>query len=466
MTLRINKNFINIRDLNQIKNDCFVEGKESDYGPAETLRAYGETTSALYVPFAYAKNRFKVSPNKEIKFPTTNYKFYDTKFPFRTDGGRDQPVVFEEAIKKIKVYRSVLLSLRCGYGKTYLAIRLAHSAGLKCAVLAHRGILFEQWEDSIYRFTGAKVQQVGTDGILDPDADFYIFNIAFVHKKWDKNTKSWKPKKLGIYKGIIGMLIVDEAHIACASEMSRALLYFNPRIAIALTATPVRKDGMDKALELYFGDYTKTRIIRIARDPFTVYRLPTKIKPVFTYNAFGKKDWNSVITSLINNEKRNDIIVRLIEKFEDYNILVLTKRKTHCKIISLELDKLNITNTIMIGTQKTYDKDARVLLSTYSKLGVGFDDSRLNMLIVACSVTEVEQYAGRLRDAPGKDRIVIDLVDDDSNCMNHWSKRREWYISRNGQIKNYYQVFPKEKQNEKGEPEPDRPKRLARRIKN
>lgn len=707
MSYRVNKNFLSSRDINQIKNDCFVEGRENQYGPAQTLRAYGETANAMYIPFAYAKTRFEQSPNKDIVFPRTNYNFYSDKYPFRTD--RDQEAVFNEAMGLLKKHRSALLSLFCSFGKclakgtpilmydgtiknvedikvgdvlmgddskprnvlslargreemydvipeegpkytvnkshilslkkatgevvdisvkdylllqdkdslkgyrveidfarqkpdknpyligynlnvdiiphvykctcrqvrleilagiidargfhiqlqnecliddiiyisrslgllcykkydsnyystvihgnvdiipvrkthvkpdtntsltygitvksvgegdyygftidgnhrfllgdftvthnTYEAIRIAQACRLKCGILAHRGILFDQWMDSFTKFTDAKGQMVGTDGVLDPEADYYVFNIAYVHKKWDKKLQTWVPKKLGIYKGDIGLLIVDEAHMACAAEMSRALLYFNPRLMLALTATPVRKDGMDKVLELYFGAYDKTRIIRIATDPFTVYRLPTGIKPAFTRNSFGKKDWNSVITSLVENEDRNKLIVDLIKKFHDFNIIVLTKRKSHCNLLSKMLTHLEITNTVMVGTSKTYDNTARVLLSTYSKLGVGFDDTRLNMLIVACSVTEVEQYAGRLRDAVGKKRVIIDLVDEDSNCLSHWQERRKWYISRNGEVKHYYKEFPKEEEKEvkeveeSGKTEPK--KRLARRI--
>lgn len=471
MSTRIEKSFLSIKDIEEIKNDCFVEGCENTYGPASALRAYGETTNSLYIPFAYSKKRFGESPNKDIDYPQTTYSFYIDRFPYRTDGGRDQKQVFEEAIKMIRIYRSVLLSLFCAYGKTFLGIKLAHQSKLKTAVLTHRGILIDQWEESIQKFTNAIVQRVDTDGVLDPHADFYLFNIAFVHKKWNKSTKSWQPKKLNIFRSI-GMLIVDEAHIACAEDISRALLYFNPRINVALTATPVRKDGMDKALELYFGDYSVTRIIRIAQNPFTVYRLPTNIKPDFVQNKFGKKDWNSVIKSLVENKQRNRLIIDLIKKFNTHNILILTKRKEHCNFLSRKLTKLGITNTVMIGTQKKYDKTARVLLSTYSKLGVGFDDTRLNMLIVACSVTEVEQYAGRLRDGIDKQRIIVDLVDNDSNCLKHWQERRKWYISRNGKVKNYYQVFkdensgpdPEKEQTEYGIKPIGEQKRLARRI--
>jgi len=471
MSQRINKNTLSEHEINEIKNDCFVQGAENVYGPAETLRAYGETTNAIYIPFAYAKKRFKTSPNKDIEYPKAEYKFNTKDYPFRTDGGRDQEQVFNEASNLIKKYRSVLLSLYCSFGKTYTGIRLAQSTGLKTAILVHRGILFDQWIESIQKFSTGIVQKVGTDGILDPNADFYIFNIAFVHKKWDKSLQCWKAKKLGAYPEI-GVLIVDEAHIACASEMSKALLYFNPRCCIALTATPKRKDGMDKALELYFGEYATTQIIRIASDPFLVYRLPTNIKPEYSYNAFGKKDWNSVIKSVIENKNRNDLIINLVKKFSENNILILTKRKDHCKILAEQLNELGITNTIMVGIQKVYDKTARVLLSTYSKLGVGFDDTRLNMLIVACSVTEIEQYAGRLRDGIGKKRIIIDLVDNDPNCLSHWQERRKWYLSRNGIIKHYNKCFPEEKENVSIEQEEqsqeinvEKPKRLARLLK-
>jgi superfamily II DNA or RNA helicase len=445
--------------LDIIKAQCHVVGRANKYGPTEFLDAYGETANSLYVPFAYAKNKFKVSPNKETQFPITKYSFNDKKFPFRTDGRRDQEVVFNDALKLLKKHRTVLLSLHCGYGKTYLAIRLAHACGLKCAVLAHRGILFDQWVQSIKAFTSAKVQLVDTDGILEPTADFYIFNIAFVHKLWDKKTQSWGLKKLGLYKNIIGLLIVDEAHIACAQEMSRALLYFNPRMMIALTATPIRADGMDKALELYFGSYKITRIIRIASDPFTVYKLNTKITPPSVKTVAGRKDWNAVISYLVEDSKRNKIILDLILKFNTYNIILLTKRTNHCNYLSDKLTKLKVTNTVMVGTDTEYDKTARVLLSTYSKLGVGFDDSRLNMLIVACPVKEIEQYAGRLRDAVNKKRIIIDMVDNDSNCKSQWDHRRKWYISRNGNISNYNEST-QTTESESKEPL----KRLARKI--
>jgi len=431
MSVRIPKIEFNKRDIEKIKDDCFVIGNKGDYGPPPTVECWLETTNSIFVPFAYAKT---LNKKTNYTWPRTNYKFLGN---FKSD---KQKVVFEEAVEMFNKKDSCFLALHCGFGKTWEGIKLAHHQGYKTAVLAHRTILIDQWIESIRKFTTAKVQVVDTNGILNPDADFYIFNTAYVSKTWSKEKKKWVPRIVGSYKNI-GMLIVDEAHIACAAEMSKAFMYFQPKVVLSLTATP-RTDGLDKVLDLHFGE---EKIVRIAQDPFLVYRLPTGIKPEFTTNKMGKKDWTSVITYLSNHKERNELIVKLAKKFQNNTILILTKRTEQCTILTNLLKMNNQYVTSMKGNDTTYDKQARILVSTFSKSGVGFDDVRFNMFIVACDVGEIEQYAGRLRYTDGIERTIIDLVDDDGNCQDHWLNRRKWYLSRNGDIKNYYSVFPNEK---------------------
>ena len=127
MSVKIDKQTLSNSDISEIKKDCTVAKAASDYGPANKIFAVGETQNSLYIPFAYAKKRFNESPNKAIEFPGSVFDFYQSEFPFRTDGGRDQKAVFEEALAILKKHRSVLLSLFCGYGKTYTGIRLAQT---------------------------------------------------------------------------------------------------------------------------------------------------------------------------------------------------------------------------------------------------------------------------------------------------------------------------------------------------
>jgi len=442
--------------IQKAKKECTVIGKESDYGMSPRLFAYSQTRYSLFLPFSYAR---KLYPEAQVGFTdgfskmSKRVKFDKSGFPFKLElqNNINQKEVFTEALQILNTHRSILLSLFCGFGKTYLGIRLSVKIGLKTVILYHRGCLALQWEQSITAYVkGARIQLVSKNDKLDPNADFYLINIANVSKFRDREIKQDIHKKLNFYDNVaIGTLIIDEVHVACAKEMAKAKRYFRPKYMIGLSATPHREDGLDGILNLYYGKFAEvrgsrsiespetTQIVRISQSKFRVMRVNTGIKPAFATNTMGRKDWNSLLTSLFENEERNriifDIIVESHAADPNNNIMVLTKRKNHCELLKSMLTEAGIHSTIMVGSQTSYDMDARVLLSTFSKLGVGFDDKRLNILVLAVSIKEVEQYAGRLR-AGLKDRIIYDLVDSDPNCFNHWKQRRRWYLSRRGFI--------------------------------
>ena len=321
---------------------------------------------------------------------------------------------------------------------TYEGIRLAQESRYKTAILTHRNVLTQQWYDSIKKFTTGSVEIVhGKTHVLSSHADYYIFNIAYLFKQWDAPTKTWKMKPLGLYRDI-GTVIVDEAHVACASEMVKSLFYFEPRILIALTATPERKDGLDKILDVYFSDQ---KIIRISQSKFMVYIFKTLFRPLNVKNAMGKKDWSKVIRSISENPTRNQKIQHLVEFFSNETIMILCKLTQHVKTLYTNMNDAGLSVTKMCGNDTTYDKNTRILIGTFSKLGVGFDDTRFNCLILACDVEQVEQYAGRLRQGD-RDRIIIDMVDEDANCKAHLRTRKQWYASRNGCIQPFEKRFP------------------------
>lgn len=423
MSCKLLKENLSDKDILKLKDDLFIEGVEDEYGPAKTLDCWGESKSSFYIPLYYYTQNYDVVKKT---YPKTDFMMKISTF--KTE---KQKEVYYEALELLKKNKVALLSLHTNFGKSFLGIKLAHKSGFKTGVLVHRTTLADQWKESIDRFTTAKAQIISTGENLDPSKDFYIFNIAYVGKYYDGEKKNWVRKKFSQSELIqLGTLIVDEAHIACADQMAKALQYFEPKYSIGLTATPNRKDGLDKLLDLYFGS---ERVIRISDSPFTVYKYQTGIKPVFGVNAFGKKKWGDVVEYLSVSEERNKMIAKLVEKHPEKTIMIMCKLTKHCEILAGMLKKESVT--VMKGSDRTYDKKARILISTFSKLGVGFDDQRLDMLILTSSVKEVEQYAGRLRHTHGKDRIIYDLVDEDHSCHKHWMERKKWYESRNGTIK-------------------------------
>jgi hypothetical protein len=136
--------------------------------------------------------------------------------------------------------------------------------------------------------------------------------------------------------------------------------------------------------------------------------------------------------------------VRLCQFFRNRTIMILTKRvELHGKILLDLLQKEGESVDLFAGTSRTYDRDARILIATYSKAGVGFDNPKLDMLIVAGDVEEMfEQYLGRVFRRMDTVPIIIDLVDKFHVFEKHFQTRMLTYIQSGGQVKPFHEHFP------------------------
>lgn len=411
-----------------------IQPPEDDYGQPDPVYLYERRGDRIIVPKGfYPTLREKggefgdeFDPNDRIDFPKRSFLFKGSLFATEK---RDQKKVAASAIRSLQKYRCVLLSLYCGFGKTISAIYLACRIQLKTCVIMHQSVLKNQWIESIREFSDAKVQLIEGKKDVDPDADICLITPLVAGKKDPSFFKDF------------GTLICDEVHVMCAHKFSRALLRIHPKYFIGLSATPHRKDGLDKVLEICFPK--EARIKRVMNCTFDVYDFRTRFVPSFEYNVQGRVNWNSLLASIIDCEERNDVIARLTSYFPDRTILILTKRVDHCKDLHQRIANLGESVTMMTGSQMNYDKKARILISTFSKLGVGFDDKRLDMLILACDIGEVEQYAGRVfRRHEEISPLIIDLVDEHGTLKRHWQTRRQWYLSRGAKIQPFVKAFP------------------------
>jgi superfamily II DNA or RNA helicase len=170
----------------------------------------------------------------------------------------------------------------------------------------------------------------------------------------------------------------------------------------------------------------------------TYYKYSTGLVPEVKKNMRGDTDWNSVLAFQTNHPERNRWIVDVCLRFKDRNILVLCKRKAHTEILTKMLQDEKESVDYTTGTKKKYSKDARILVTTYSKSGVGFDHPKLDMLIVASDVEELfEQYFGRCVRREDVVPIVVDFVDTLKSLENHFRTRKNYAISVGGKVKEY-----------------------------
>jgi superfamily II DNA or RNA helicase len=418
MSIRLKIDDIPYEEREGLIKDLRIYKKTSKYDrQAKFIEPYLITEDDyIYLPFQYALKNISNSSRPERK----ELDIRKTEF---TGKLRElQKTVRDQAVSILNKTGSVILSLYCGFGKTFLAIHLSSRIGLKTLILCHRIVLIEQWEDSIKKVCpNAKYQILNTKTDVDRFADFYIVNAANV-------------EKIGFFDRV-GTVIVDECHVIATDTLSKSLFYTTPRYLIGLSATPHRSDGMDILLDLYFGT---EKINKQLFRKHLVYKVNTGIKIEAKINVSGQMDWSSVIEAQSNSEERNGIILDIISKFPDRYFLVLCKRVSQASYLIEKLEEKKESVTSLIGNNNKYDEKARVMIATVQKCGVGFSHEVLNTLVIAADMEEYFiQYLGRVMRTEEGEPIVFDLVDDHPVLKKHFSTRKGVYLESGGEIKNW-----------------------------
>lgn len=369
----------------------------------------------IILPFNWTV--MNISPSiwkSKKKFQTLKVKFTGTL--------RDkQKTVKKNALKILNKHCSVILSMPCGFGKTITSINIATTIKKQTVVIVNKIVLLKQWEQSIRDFCpDAIIDIIKTKKEWNTKADFLLVNA--------QNLVKINPTMLSE----IGVVIVDELHMVLAETLFRALQCIQPRYLIGLSATAYRNDEMEKLIGWYFG--TKKIEKKLYREHM-VYKVNTGFKPVIEKNIMGTVNWGKVLDSQSQCEKRNTMIVNIVNKFKNRNFLILVKRIYQGEYL---LSKLGNEATSLLGTQQEYNKHARVLIGTCQKVGTGFDHKKLDSLIIASDLKDYFiQYLGRIFRTTKGIPLVFDLVDDYSVLKKHWLERRKIYIEHGGTITNF-----------------------------
>ena len=225
--------------------------------------------------------------------------------------------------------RGCLILAKCGVGKTFMAIYIAKTLGVRVAVLLHKSGLVDQWveqfkklwpEVSVGIVRGAQEETEG-HGVV-------IFMIQTVVRRAYKRNQ---------YNGF-GLVINDESHRICAKTFSRCLKHFPARCRLGLTATPNRADGLGYSLSWMLGgpicqvarskDTVKTVRVRCLTDD-SIYGPPKR-------NYRGKILYPSFMTRLVNNESRSRRIAGLVAHLYQNcgrKVMVASARRNHLEYL-------------------------------------------------------------------------------------------------------------------------------------
>lgn len=386
---------------------------------SKAIDAYliNDDENTVHVPFSWALSNIPESERQSRSV----YDSINVKWEGSLRGGQDE--IKNQVIDTLNKVGTMKLALYPGFGKTSMSVYLTSRIKLKTVVIAHRVVLIKQWADSFKRFCpNAKVQILEKKNTIDDSADVVIINAENV-------------EKYGHSFSNFGFVIVDEIHCIATASLIKSLFYLTPRYLLGLSATPTRPDGMDALLDLYFGDEI---IHRSLHRPHTYYCVKTELKPETKMQASGKLDWGSLLDWQANCEERNEMILQIVRKYPSRFFLILCKRVSQATYLQKKLEEMGETVCGLVSSNNTLDQDARVVIATIQKAGVGFSHDILDSLIIAGDVEEYfVQYLGRVMRREDVEPIVWDLVDDHATCVRHFRTRKKVSQDSGGKIQNW-----------------------------
>ena len=350
----------------------------------------------------------------------------------------------EAAIAAVLHHDAGVLCAPTAFGKTVTAAGIIARRQTNTLILVHRTELLKQWKERLQTFLGVGKDIVGTIGGGKPKPTGSI-DIAVMQSLSRKGEVNQLVENYG-------QVIVDECHHVSSLSFENLLKGAKAKYVLGLTATPIRRDGLQAIIFMQCGPIRHTA----ARPAGAPHKLEVHPRTAFNQMEVPPDTGIQEIFRLVaNNPERTQMIAReaLTAFQEGRKVLVLTERTEHLDAISQALSpdipSLMVLHGRMSKKQRAKlieELDAlppeapRVLLSTGKLIGEGFDHPPLDTLLLAMPVSwkgTLQQYAGRLhREHADKiDVRIIDFVDaDQSVLMRMWEKRQRGYRAMGYQI--------------------------------
>lgn len=299
----------------------------------------------------------------------------------------------EPAIKDILTYPVGVLEAGTGAGKTCCGINIIAKRKQPTLIIVHNKELLYQWENAIKKFLHYNCGLIGDGNYNIKHVTVGIINS--VNNNIDKLNNLW------------GHIILDECHRVSSNIFIETLQEFTAKYFLGLTATPYRSDGLGNAIFACIGPILHT----VDREMLTTIGaiLKPQIKRISTkFNYMYLGNYPEMISELTNNINRNKLICAKVHqdfKKHKQSILIVSDRKKHCKSIQkmLLIDSLVLTSSTTAKQRKKIIKkmkngECKVLISTISLIGEGFD---LDSLSCLCLTTPIK-FSGRLIQVCGR----------------------------------------------------------------
>lgn len=382
------------------------------------------------------------------------------EFETRTNSGSEIAVSFigelrseqETAVTKLLAYSTGILSATTGFGKTVVAASIIANRKINTLIIVHRKQLIDQWKMQLSSFLNLANDQIGQMGGGKTKLSG-IVDIATIQ------SLNYKGKVKDVIQQY-GQIIVDECHHISAFSFEKVLKEANATYIHGLTATPARKDGLERIMTMQLGSirYKVSAKKQAMTLPFEQILIPRYTNFKSSCKISGE-DFQGLYQELMKNEQRNDMIFDDVLKELDKGAvpLILTERVEHVydlqeKFTGFAKNIITLTGGMSKTEEATKmrlledipDDAERLLIATGKYIGEGFDYAPIDTLFLVMPISwkgTLQQYVGRLhRFHNKKEKIkVYDYVDENETLLKAMFEKR---------LKTYhlmgYQFFGKE----------------------
>ena len=295
-----------------------------------TFPVYLENDNKMYLPRFLGYQLFG-EPNNPSKI--TDGKSHSLEFKGKLQNV--QIPIVEAMNNAFKEKGGGFLNLRCGSGKTVLALYAVTVLKKKTLVVVHKGFLIDQWIERAQQFLpDAKIGLIKGSKLEVEGTDIVLATIQSLSMKKYSNE---------IFEEF-GLMILDECHRMPSEVFSRALQRISTKYILGLSATTNRKDGLMKQLKWFIGPIfysnvknddsmsishknqeenpnTKINEYKILVDTYKIYSDNEKyIETPISYN--GRPNSAKMINNFTSHSQKNALIIQLIKKLVKEQIVI------------------------------------------------------------------------------------------------------------------------------------------------
>ena len=326
------------------------------------------------------------------------------------------------AAQALLAHETGVLAATTAFGKTVVAAWLVAHRGVSTLVLVHRQQLLDQWIERLSAFLGLPASAIGRIGGGRRRPNGRI-DVALIQSL--------------VHKGVVadqvadyGQLIVDECHHLPAQSFEQVARRTKARFVVGLSATVQRKNGHHPIIFMQCGP-VRHRVNAKAQAVARPFEHRVLVRPTAFQSGSGAEpdarvEFQALYRELVDDQLRNrricDDVAESVQSGR--SPLVLTERTDHLERLA-QLLAADVRHLVVLraGAGKKRQRavaeqlaaiprdEARVILATGRHVGQGFDDARLDTLLLTLPVSwrgTIAQYAGRLhRLCEGKREVRI-----------------------------------------------------------